>query len=295
MTEAKTAHENTLRTDSLWADRDFGWLMEICRFEALADCPQDVLEGLVYLAWRKFVNLSGMAELATPPTVTDTSEMPDIVEQWVRENRWVLAWDYSGELNGVLNFLDMLLYEVDSRAGRTTVEEHEPMPFLRQAVSTMLHGRSEAYYVRPDWGIRLWIADEDLDRERAELQKRLGQEPDDWDVVGAVLDERITRARSFHILSILYHEKALFQHWRGKNCVEELQQAGRMRLLHYQQHGVNRVFVNTVFAQFVCEVCQQQRYLHLTVDEALQTMPIPNLACTSAVGYCRCFYFRTLG
>ncbi len=286
------ADDETQRFDSLWDSKDFGLLAEYCWHGALDDCPQDVLEGLTYLVWRRFVNLSGMAELSTPPRVSDTSQMPDFVEQWVRENRWVLAWDYSLELNNVLNFLDMLLKEIDSRAGRTTPEEDEPKRFLRQAVSTMLHGRSEAYYLRADWGIRLWIGDEDSDRERAELQKRLGQEPDDWDVVGAVLDERITRARSFHILSILYHEKALFQHWRGTNCVEELQQAARMRLLHYQQHGVNTVFVKTVLAQFVCEACQQQKNMHLRVDEALQKMPIPNLACTSAVGYCRCFYFR---
>ena len=287
------AEENAEPFRAALEAEDHHAVFSICYGSGLDSCPPDVLSGLVDFGWRRFVRLSGMDELGPRLSPSAASEWPDVLLRWVWQNRWMLTWDYSQDLINWLNVMEALLYEVGSRCGQPRPTAYRPMPFLDKAAREEQRGMYEAYYVCPDWVTRLGIEAYDVSRKRSELHKSLGQQPSRSQVVEAILDERIAEARSFHILSALHHEKALFLHWCRKDCLVELREAARMRLLSYRSNGVDYVHVVTCLGQFKCESCLAQKRVELTVEQALQTMPVPNLACTSPVGYCRCHYFPT--
>jgi len=258
------AEENAERFREVLDTEDHRALFDICYQGELDSCPPDTLQELLDFGWRRFLHLSGLGELGPLLSPSAASELPDVLLRWVWQNRWILAWDYSNDLINWFNVIEALLYGMGSRCGQPIPTAYSPMPFLDKAARERQRGQYEAYYVCPDWVTRLGIEVYDFSRERSELHKRLGHEPVDSQVVAALLDERITQARSFHILSALYHEKALFLHWSGEDCLPELQEAARMRLLSYQSDGIVDVLVFTCLGQFKCD---------------------------STVGYCRCHYF----
>jgi hypothetical protein len=285
------ARENSDPFRKVIDSADHRALFDICYQGELESCPPDTFEDLLDFGWRRFLYLSGSEELGLRPVPISPSDWPDFLVRWAWHNRWMLAWDYSNDLINCLNVIEALLREWDSRRGQPAPTEYTPMPFLYRAALERQRGQYEAYSVRPDWVPRLCIQAYDVARKRSELDKRLGEQPSPAQVVEAILDERITQARSSHVLSALHHEKALFLHWSKKDCLAELQEAARMRLLSYQSNGIEYVHIVTCLGEFKCESCLAQKYAELSVEHALEAMPVPNVSCTSPVGYCRCHYF----
>ena len=64
--------------------------------------------------------------------------------------------------------------------------------------------------------------------------------------------------------------------------------------MDYRQAGLKKVEVLTA-NQASCDACNKQNRKILTIDEALETMPIPVKECSTEVfvdgkGFCRCLY-----
>ena len=142
------------------------------------------------------------------------------------------------------------------------------------------------------------IVDEDFDAHRKKLRERLGQEPSEADVVWSLFHEALggsMKSGDLQALKMLYLEMALFLCEEGRDFFHLLQQSRRMELTHYKQSGfVNNVQILTA-GDASCETCQQLQGKVLTLDEALEQMPIPCKECTSELrqgrpGWCRCCY-----
>jgi hypothetical protein len=260
----------------------------------IEECSGSALRYMLQLAWDRFLHISGAAELLPPPPLRHHDEIPTLLQAWVRRNRWALAWDYTSEIKDSLATLESILYEAGARAGHPKPTQYQPMPFFNEAVHAYMHGQSEAAYLQPDWPTRLGLQPGELMRTSEELVSKLGAEPELWDLVAALLDDRITKARTYHTLSALHHEKAFFLRWQGRDYLEELRLAARMRLLSFQSNGIKTALIITCNADNVCDNCRKREHTTLSIEDALATMPIPHEDCTSPAGYCRCRYFRGL-
>ena len=64
----------------------------------------------------------------------------------------------------------------------------------------------------------------------------------------------------------------------------------RYELMEYQSIGCKEARIWTAGDRSVCRKCRRLQAKIFTVEEALNTMPIPIRNCPSRFGYCRCDY-----
>lgn len=116
-----------------------------------------------------------------------------------------------------------------------------------------------------------------------------------WGELNQQLLEAMEKS-NFHGMKMAYFEMALHV-WENtdKDFIPYLILANQMELQNYKNSGVvSKVYILTAQGQ-CCEACQQLHGKTYTIEEALQTNPIPCLQCTwpkqgARPGWCRCSY-----
>ena len=125
-------------------------------------------------------------------------------------------------------------------------------------------------------------------KTRKALQKKFGSEPSTNDIVWRILNNLISRAKSDANLKMVYFEMALIANAEGKDPKPYQEQAIRQDLLSYKRMNVKKVEIFGMSDNFACEHCKSLAHKVISIDKALQDMPIPG-DCTSSEG-CRCIF-----
>lgn len=127
---------------------------------------------------------------------------------------------------------------------------------------------------------------------KEETRSRLGHNAGDRDVIWAVFNERILAHTSgkpsindLVALELTYDDMAMFVVEEDKDCFELLCQRAKMQLMRLR-HYTNKVRISC--SKSPCDSCRQLDGKIITVEEAMNRMPIPCRACTNK--YCKCTY-----
>jgi len=135
----------------------------------------------------------------------------------------------------------------------------------------------------------------DFINKRRELSKKFGKEAKSTDVIWGLFNELILKTEDLHSLKMIYYEMALFLNKEGKDCFTVLQQSAKMELMKFKQEGfIKKVRILTA-GEDSCEACQRLGNKVITIEEALEKIPIPCKDCTRKLydekrGFCRCCY-----
>jgi len=120
----------------------------------------------------------------------------------------------------------------------------------------------------------------------------------DKDIVWRLFNEKIDSAskrNDLGSLSDIYFAMAEFTHKEGKESFHLLQQSAKYRLIDYKNLGVKIV---EILATNPCEYCKKMEGKKLSIQEALETMPIPAKECQmdlfdTGKTFCRCTYVQS--
>lgn len=155
--------------------------------------------------------------------------------------------------------------------------------------------RTEAQADLEDWLGRvehLGISGKMFERHRKALLKEWGFEPPRNDVKWRTLNDLITVAQRPQERKPLYLEMVFIAQQEGKNPKPYLMKVARCELLDIKERDGEffsyKVTIHTCNDELVCQACREMAKRTFSVDEALATMPIPNV-CQSEHG-CRCWY-----
>ena len=141
-----------------------------------------------------------------------------------------------------------------------------------------------------EYGIR----EKDFEITKNQLIKKFEREPSNQDVLWSLFNQLIAKTSNLHTLKMIYYEMALFLNEEGKECFAVSQLSRKMELMKYKKEGIKKVQILTA-GSGSCEHCQQLEDKILTINEALEKMPIPVKECTheladGRLGFCRCCY-----
>lgn len=124
----------------------------------------------------------------------------------------------------------------------------------------------------------------------SELRKRFKEEPASGDVVWGMFNYIVPRLHKYSDLSILYDNMALFLNKEGRKieALEMLRMKCKMDIEDLREHDFyTAVIIRNKDDDFVCETCKKENGKRLSLDEALEKLPLPIHACTGS--YCRCW------
>jgi len=137
------------------------------------------------------------------------------------------------------------------------------------------------------------IDDRECDIAKKELTKKFGELPTPRDIVWKVLNNHVATAmghKDWHNMKMLYFEQARILYEEGGSFFPILQETRRCELQNYQSQGLKRVEI----LAGSCEKCRPLNGKVFTIEEALDTMPIPVKECENENGWCRCTYTPTI-
>ena len=117
----------------------------------------------------------------------------------------------------------------------------------------------------------------------------------DKDIIWRLFNEKITsvsKKNELGALADIYSAMAEFAHGEGKESFHILQQSAKCKLMAYKNSGIKTVEILTTNP---CENCRKLEGKKFSVNEALQTMPIPVKECqmdlfNTGKPFCRCTY-----
>ena len=146
------------------------------------------------------------------------------------------------------------------------------------------------------------VRDADFLRERDELAQRFGRQPTSGDVLWSLYNrlahDFVTSGAAPP--AFLYFLMAHYLYEDGRDFFHLLQQSRRMELAHYKQLGfVEKVQIWTG-RDASCEACRTLHGRVLTLEDALEQMPVPCKDCTfdfrgtGQPGWCRCSYLTVV-
>lgn len=133
------------------------------------------------------------------------------------------------------------------------------------------------------------VTNDDASRKRAELSASLGRKPNRIEVIQALYDDLLVHADPRQ-RSSMYIGLAVEYHIAGLNPFAMKEEVARIRLADCRTGYVR------ILSTKGCEACRALDGQVLTVDEALEQMPIPCRDCTYGIsdtepfGWCRCMY-----
>ncbi len=148
--------------------------------------------------------------------------------------------------------------------------------------------------LKQDWLLYLSpinVSSGDFDHAKAQLTHQFGHVPGFYDVVWRILNDIITPRRSSADIEIAYREMARVASFEQKDPRPYLAQALTTSLQAMKKRGIKRVIIYSYGGEpdfSTCEACRSLHGKELFIDEALVTLPIPNM-CTHDTG-CRCEY-----
>ncbi len=119
------------------------------------------------------------------------------------------------------------------------------------------------------------------------LSKKTGKQASVNDTVWRILNELVGEAQNYFTKKQIYFEMARFSRMEGRDTKPYIVEAARMELLEIMESGLEKVQINNVNDDHVCEACRAVEGKTFTISEALSDMPIPNLCQNQE---CRCGY-----
>jgi hypothetical protein len=142
------------------------------------------------------------------------------------------------------------------------------------------------------------ITKSDFDTKYELLSNKFKMKAFERDVIWSILNDLIiknVKNKNFYILSFIYHEMAIFIDEEEKDFLTPLQQSNKMKLIAFKADRINLCKIINGFSNDSCETCKESINKIMTVEEALKTMPIPNINCSKISnykkrGFCRCRY-----
>ncbi len=130
--------------------------------------------------------------------------------------------------------------------------------------------------------------------KRTELSQKFGGKAKSADAIWAIFNDLIAKnSQDLDALRMIYYSTALFLNSEGKDYSELLRQSAKMRLLSYKKEGfVEKVGISTG-GEGLCSACSKLDGKKLSIDEALEKMPLPFNGCTNSIengkqGFCMC-------
>jgi hypothetical protein len=108
-----------------------------------------------------------------------------------------------------------------------------------------------------------------------------------------LLNNKIKKARSNSEKSSLYYLKALLLDNAGKDFTKDLVESRRLELQHLKTHEFVKK-VQIITSHDCCKNCAANSDKVFTIQEALETMPLPHPGCSRPLhgqnGFCHCSY-----
>jgi len=164
----------------------------------------------------------------------------------------------------------------------------------------------EILYVRK-WLQSTGVSFDYFERQKMELTEQLGQAPTPADVLWTILQRWVEGSRATGDLETLenaYHQMATFLYGEGRDFFAALGESHRAGLMVAREQGFREVEIRArrrldidtkTFVNVACAVCVEWQGRVLTIDDALEQMPLPNRQCTheeivGAPGWCQCLY-----
>jgi len=130
-----------------------------------------------------------------------------------------------------------------------------------------------------------------------ELTKKFSSIPKQGDVVWTLLNNRLFDAmkrKDWSQMEVLYFEQALLLNDEGKDCFASLRESKRCSLRSFQSQGVVHKVQISAAGDSSCDKCKALNGKVLTIEQALEDMPIPVRDCDNAYKYCRCLYLPVI-
>jgi hypothetical protein len=111
------------------------------------------------------------------------------------------------------------------------------------------------------------------------------------ETVWRILNVLVVEKQSYFEKKQIYFEMARFSRMEGRDTKPYIVEVARMELLDIMESGLEKVQMNNVNDDQVCEACRSVQGKTFTISEALSDMPIPNLCQNNE---CRCRYVAQL-
>ena len=124
------------------------------------------------------------------------------------------------------------------------------------------------------------ISSKEFSEKKSSLTKSVETEVNDNDVIWGLFQDLTKKALSYEILQMLYWNMAVFKDKLGQNSFEFQQKSHKSRLLNLEQKGKTKVKIN---ATGCSASCRKLNNLVLTLEKALQNLPVPNPKCEATL------------
>lgn len=124
-------------------------------------------------------------------------------------------------------------------------------------------------------------------KERKQLSRKFGSKASINDTIWSILNKGTSNGNNFEI-GISYFNMARLAAEEGKDTKPYTREENKFRLLEIKSYGfVSKVIIRNANDDNMCEACKKLGGKIMTIEYALENMPIPNL-CTNDI--CRCWY-----
>ncbi|MGE5583082.1 MAG: TM2 domain-containing protein [Bacillota bacterium] len=132
-------------------------------------------------------------------------------------------------------------------------------------------------------------------KKREELTAGFGNEINSVDVLWSLLRQAMANTTDPVGLKRINTQTVALLKELHRNCFDLLQRALKMQLLEYRRDGYTKKVRIAGSNTDACPACRRLAGRIYTIDEALQTMPIPCKECSTNLtaeitGFCRCVY-----
>jgi hypothetical protein len=151
---------------------------------------------------------------------------------------------------------------------------------------------------RKEWLGRLQqfgVTEEDFDIRKRQLAEKLGKNVRDRDVIWSLFNTSVTKIRDYGLRRALYYSMALFVDEEVRDPFPLLQESAKMELMMLGRRGRRRRVQILTAREKSCDACRRLEGQRITIEQALETMPIPNTNCgfhlsNEQLSFCRCSY-----
>lgn len=140
---------------------------------------------------------------------------------------------------------------------------------------------------------RLEIPEKRFDYYKKSKIKKLGYESNYIDLIKGIFEDQIKEIKDLHYKKMQYYSMAIIMNKNEQESFYYLQKSAKIYLQKLKKEGYTEE-VELIGGS--CSSCQKLKGKILTIDEALEQMPIPNKNCSHVLydekrGFCRCEYY----
>jgi len=141
---------------------------------------------------------------------------------------------------------------------------------------------------------RFYMGEMDVEMMKRRALKFEGRKIGDEEAIMALLDDMIRNSDHPQIKARCMEAIAEFQSIMGQDPRRVLAEMHKMELSIFKDLGFESVSISC--KDGACAACKRQDGAKLTIEQALEMMPLPHVACTKrahskAAPFCRCKYF----